>query len=64
MLVIKDNATNVIYPAEFCTWVEGSVSGGYTVTSVNTFITGTAVAIADAELGYIGKSGRFVKLSK
>ena len=64
MLVIKDNTSGTVYPAEFCTWIESSVAGGYTVISVTTYITGAAVAIADAELGYIGKSGRFVKLSK
>lgn len=64
MLVIKDTATNTIYPAETCTWVEIPLANGYDIGSVNTYATGTAVAIAAAELGYIGKSGRFVKISK
>lgn len=64
MLVIKDTSTGVTYPAEFCTWVETSVTGGYSVTTVKTYITGSEVAISSADLGYIGKSGRFVKLSK
>lgn len=65
MLVIMDTATNTIYPAETCTWVqtEGQ-GGGYDVTTVKTYITGTEIAIAAAELGYLGKSGRFVKMSK
>lgn len=64
MLVIKDTATDTIYPAETCTWVEISVAGGYDIGTVKTYISGTAVAIAAAELGYLGKSGRFVKMSK
>lgn len=63
MLVIKDSS-NVIYPADMCTWVQTEVAGGYTVTSANFFGTGAAVAITAPELGYIGKSGRFVKMSK
>ena len=65
MLVIMDTATNTIYPAEFCTWVqtEGQ-GGGYDITTVKTYITGTETAIASAELGFLGKSGRFVKISK
>lgn len=65
MLVIKDTATDTIYPAETCTWVqtEGQ-GGGYDITTVKTYISGSAVAIAAAELGFIGKSGRFVKISK
>jgi hypothetical protein len=65
MLVIKDTATNTIYPAETCTWVEiPSTGSGYDIGTVKTYISGTAVAIAAAELGYLGKSGRFVKMSK
>ncbi len=64
MIVIKDTATGVIYPSENCTWVEVPVEGGYEIASVTTYITGTAVNIAAADLGYLGKTGRFVKISK
>ena len=63
MLVVKDTAGK-IYPADLCTWVQTDVDGGYTISTVEFYGTGSAVAVTGADLGFIGKSGRFVKLSK
>jgi len=63
MLVIKDSS-DVTYPAQLCTWVEVEVDGGYTITTAKFYGTGSAVALTGTDLGYIGKSGRFVKISK
>lgn len=65
MLVIKSDTTGVIYPADACSWKEAaSTSGyGYTINTANFYGTGAAVAIANPVLGFIGKSGRFVKVS-
>ena len=65
MLVIKNETTGVIYPADNCTWKEAaSASGyGYTINTANFYGTGSAVVIATPVLGFIGKSGRFVKVS-
>jgi len=63
MIVIKDSS-NKIYPADMCTWVQNEVAGGYELASADFFGTGAAVAITAPVLGYIGKSGRFVKMSK
>jgi len=64
MLVLKDSA-GVIYPADSCTWKEAaSASGnGYTINTANFYGTGSAVSITGPILGFIGKSGRFVKIS-
>ena len=66
MLVIKLSNGNV-YPAETCVWRTAQVTtGGYqlthlTVGSPTIAVSATpAVAPTGAELGYIGKSGRFV----
>lgn len=66
MLVIQ-TANGNVYPAETCVWRTEQVStGGYRLThfdihnpNVGTSGTGTA-APTGAQLGYIGKSGRFV----
>jgi len=65
MLVIKSDSTGVIYPADNCSWKEAaSGSGyGYTINTANFYGTGAAVTIANPVLGFIGKSGRFVKVS-
>ena len=65
MLVIKSATTGVIYPADNCTWIEAASSSGngYTINTANFYGTGAAVAIANPVLGFIGKSGRFVKIS-
>jgi len=62
-IVIKDSSDK-IYPTTLCTWVQSEVTNGYQISSASFFGTGTAVAITSPELGYIGKSGRFVKMSK
>lgn len=66
MLVIKLNNGNV-YPAETCVWRTASVvGGGYKLTHLDVGTPTVAVGVAPtaapagAELGYIGKSGRFV----
>jgi hypothetical protein len=66
MLVIKLSNGNV-YPAETCVWRTTQVTtGGYQLTHLTvgspTIAVGVAPAVAPtgAELGYIGKSGRFV----
>ena len=60
-----------IFPADRCTWVEQVPTGGrgYSITNAF-FYTGlsgtegeTATSIGDPELGFIGKSGRFVEIS-
>ena len=65
MYVIKDGS-DVIYPADRCTWVQvdNGGAGGYDITTVN-FYPGNAVAVAltGCELGYISKTGRFVKIT-
>jgi len=65
MLVIKNNTTGVIYPADNCSWKEAASSSGngYTINTANFYGTGSAVAITSPVLGFIGKSGRFVKIS-
>jgi len=70
MLVIE-LANGNTYPAETCVWRTGAVaSGGYQLThldigtpTVAVGATGTA-APTGAELGYIGKSGRFVSYTE
>jgi len=64
MYVIKDSA-GVIYPADMCTWEESANGGsaGYNVFNVNFYGTGAAVAKTGCVLGYISKTGRFVKIS-
>ena len=62
-----------IFPADRCVWTTTpGVNGvGYLVSTVRFFpgapITGAAsnnhVVIGDAQLGYIGKSGRFVEIA-
>lgn len=66
MLVIQ-LANGNTYPAETCVWRTASVAaGGYQLTHLTvgtpTVAVGTAplTAPTGAELGYIGKSGRFV----
>jgi len=66
MLVIK-TANGNTYPAESCVWRTAQVaSGGYQFThldigSPTVATSGTPTAApTGAELGYIGKSGRFV----
>ena len=65
MMVLRDSA-GVIYPADRCTWTQTQVggTGGYVIATA-TFYPGNAVgsAITDPELGFIGKSGRFVKVA-
>ena len=64
MMVIKDGA-GVIYPADLCTWeqVDNGGFNGYDITNVLFYGTGTGVAKTGCELGFIGKSGRFVQIT-
>ncbi len=66
MLVIKLSNGNT-YPADTCVWrTEQLSTGGYRLTHFTPNLGSVAVgaapadAPAGAELGYIGKSGRFV----
>lgn len=66
MLVIRTAVGNT-YPAETCVWRTAAVSGGgYKLTHLSINTPNVAVAAAPsaaptgAQLGYIGKSGRFV----
>ncbi len=66
MLVIQ-TANGNTYPAETCVWrTAGVTGGGYILTHLTvgspTVAVGSAPAAAPtgAQLGYIGKSGRFV----
>ena len=59
--------TQYILPAENCIWEqEDSPDGrGYRITDARYIHTnGQAENLADAVLGYIGKSGRFVPISE
>ena len=54
-----------LYPADRCTWRQHSLGArGYGAANVQ-FYPGNAAAIdiVSAELGYIGKSGRFVEIA-
>lgn len=64
MMVIKDD-TDTIFPADLCVWeqVDNGGSDGYDITNVLFYGTGTGVAKTGCELGYIGKSGRFVQIT-
>ena len=66
MLVIQTAVGNT-YPAETCVWRTAAVAGGgYKLTHLSigtpTVAVGAAPSAAPsgAQLGYIGKSGRFV----
>ena len=61
------HAATVVFvlPADRCTWTQtANATGGYDITNVY-FQRGSAaqVAVSNAELGVIGKSGRFVKIT-
>jgi hypothetical protein len=65
MLVIKDSS-GVIYPADRCSWKQAAASGGgYSINTAKFYDGATAggAALTGPELGYIGKTGRFVKTS-
>ena len=65
--VDADNGGYRIYPADRCTWRQdpGENNQGYIVHSAQFFGLGTtATVLHDAQLGYIGKSGRFVEIAK
>ena len=61
------HAATVVFhlPADRCVWTQTVPTDGRGYDIVNAHvITATAnVAISNAELGYIGKSGRFVKIT-
>jgi hypothetical protein len=62
MLVLKDSSDQ-IYPAHLCTWVQLETDSGYTISSAGFYGTGSAQALVGPELGMIGKSGRFVRIT-
>ena len=64
--------TNHIFPADRCVWTQNAAAGGgYNITTVRYFpgvtLTGSTsnnhVVVDTAQLGYIGKSGRFVEIA-
>ena len=69
---INKTATNtIILPADRCTWTDAgyiAADNQYGISNVN-FYPGNAGAVSvtgsntDVQLGYIGKSGRFVGIS-
>ena len=69
---INKTATNtVILPADRCTWTDAgyiAADNQYAISNVN-FYPGNAGSVSvtgsntDVQLGYIGKSGRFVGIS-
>jgi len=64
MLVIK-SSSGAIHPADLCVWTQVEVDGGYEITNAGFYGTSTLTPLGvGCELGYIGKSGRFVKMSK
>lgn len=55
-----------IFPADRCTWQQavGPNGNGYAITNARfVAISGNAITITNPELGYIGKSGRFVQIA-
>ena len=60
-----------IFPADRCTWRQVDTtefSGGYSITAARFIGLGgdtanTALTLSNPELGFIGKSGRFVAIS-
>ena len=55
--------TEYVVPAERCIWTQVSVAGNsnYRIENVNYIhANGSAEPLSNAELGIIGKSGRFV----
>ena len=65
---VQPNSTG-IYPADRCSWMQVPETRGYSIDRVF-FYTGNAAAvqldpdgIVSIELGFIGKSGRFVAIT-
>ena len=55
------------FPADRCVWAQSysQTTQQYTITSARFFgNTSPGAAIGNAELGYIGKSGRFVPITQ
>lgn len=54
-----------IFPADRCRWrVDADAAGGYEIHDAQFYPgNGAPVSITNAELGYIGKSGRFVQIA-
>ena len=66
-----DDGDTRIFPADRCVWSQvDDATGGYSIDNA-TFVglthsnttTGRYVILTDAQLGFIGKSGRFVAIS-
>lgn len=57
--------TQKIYPADRCTWRQNYTGSNYEITDATFFdgVTANGVDLSDAQLGYIGKSGRFVEIA-
>ena len=74
MMVIQGNPATAIgdlattetgiFPADRCSWRQTTnTSGGYDLADAQYLNGTTLVSLNNAELGYIGKSGRFVKIT-
>ena len=66
MLVLKDEATGIIYPADRCSWIQSDAASGYGYTiGTAKFYDGVnaGAALTTPVLGHIGKSGRFVEMT-
>ena len=72
MMVIRGTSGGVvrIHPADRCTWTQNNMTPGgpaesYVISNVEFYGLGTSpVPVTNAQLGYIGKSGRFVGISE
>ena len=70
-IVFNQDSTHIL-PADRCTWTYGynPTSRQYQISNVNFFSTETTDLIGtipntfDSQLGYIGKSGRFVAIAE
>ena len=78
MMVIRSGTNGNIFPADRCTWAQSAQAAGdsnysienavfYPGASVNNVLgittAATHIPIGEPELGYIGKSGRFVGMT-
>ena len=64
---LTGGATGVIFPADRCTWTYGTyneASNTYVVEDAAVIGSTKSYLITNAELGFIGKSGRFVPMTQ
>ena len=66
-MMIRANASGVLYPADRCTWTHSydSTTQQYDIDTVTFYGVDSTIDVgSNATLGYIGKSGRFVPISE